>query len=271
MKTLLKFNDWLLENAAQPRPLKKVGDLGINRKFGRNPHTGDKYETELFPMFRRLKPRIEALPKKPTLEEFFAMLQNSDNQFYSMVQADTLAQPDVRELWRDLTGRRASKMKKYNLTESSDETSGEPSAVWRSEIDPSWTILVLWPEDELYGNVAKIFDQLGTAFADLSSKTVFIDGVQVESQNLTQDHLLAIEAHEISHSLLNHHGSNRLAKYDERQEREADWLAIRILDQLGFGKASTLLEERYQNYYDESSSELENTDELERSLEEYVK
>jgi hypothetical protein len=40
---------------------------------------------------------------------------------------------------------------------------------------------------------------------------------------------------------------------------------------LGFGKASTLLEERYQNYYDESSSELENTGELERSLEEYVK
>jgi Zn-dependent protease with chaperone function len=162
-------------------------------------------------------------------------------------------------------------MKKYNLTESSDEISQEPTAVWKSEIDPRWTILVLWPEDELYGNVAKIFDRLGTAFADLNSKTVFIDGVQVENQNLTQDHLLAIEAHEISHSVLNHHGSNRLAQYDERQEREADWLAIRILDQLGFGKASAILEERYKNYYDESSSELENTDALERSLEEYVK
>ena len=270
MKTLLNFNDWLLENVAQPRPLKKISDLGINRKFGRNPHTGDKYETELFPMFRRLKPRIDALPKKPTLEEFFAMLQNSDNQFYSMIQADTLSQPDVRELWRDLTGRRASKMKKYNLTESSEESSQDASSVWKSEIDPNWTILLLWPEDELYGTVAKLFDWLGTAFADLTSKTVYIDGVQVDSQNLTEDHILAIEAHEISHSLLNHNESDRLSQYDERQEREADWLAIRILDQLGFGKASALLEERYENYYDESSSELEKTDELERSLKEYV-
>lgn len=266
MKTLLKFTDWISENS-QPRPLKQISDLGINRKFGRHPHTGDKYETELFPMFRRLKPRIESLPKKPTLEEFFAMLQNSDNQFYSMVQADTLAQPDVRELWRDLTGRRASKMKKYNLTESSDDS----TAMWKSEIDPEWTILVLWPEDELYPNVAKIFDWLGTAFADLNSKTVFIDGVQVEHQNLTDDHLLAIEAHEISHSLLNHHESNRLAKYDERQEQEADWLAIRILDRMGHGKASSLLEERYQLYYDQSSSDLSDTQPLEAVLSDYIK
>ena len=263
------MQDWLLENS-QPRPLKQISDLGINRKFGRHPQTGDKYETELFPMFRRLRPRIEALPKKPTLEEFFAMMQNSDNQFYSMVQADTLAQPDVRELWRDLTGRRASKMKRYNLTESTDEPT-EADSIWKSEIDPEWTILVLWPEDEMYSDVAKIFDLLGTAFADLNSKTVFIDGVQVESQNLTHDHLLAIEAHEISHSLLNHQGSDRLSKYDERQEREADWLAIRILDQIGHGTASSLLEERYQLYYSEPSDSLPDTDRLENTLTEYLK
>jgi len=222
-------------------------------------------------MFRRLKPRIESLPKKPTLEEFFAMMQNSDNQFYSMVQADTLAQPDIRELWRDLTGRRASKMKKYNLTESSEESEEQSQTAWKSEIDPDWTILVLWPEDELYPDVAKIFDWLGTAFADLNSKTVFIDGVQVEHQNLTDDHLLAIEAHEISHSLLNHHESDRLAKYDERQEQEADWLAIRILDRMGHGKASSLLEERYQLYYNEPSDSLTQTDSLENTLTEYLK
>jgi hypothetical protein len=109
MKAILNFSGWLTENE-QARPLRQIHELGINRKFGRDPFTGDKYETELFPMFRRLQPRIDALPKKPTLEEFFELMQNSDNQFYSMVQADTLAQPDVRELWRDLTGRRASKI-----------------------------------------------------------------------------------------------------------------------------------------------------------------
>jgi hypothetical protein len=120
MKAILTYGEWLTENH-QPRPIKSIKELDINRKFTRDPHTGDRYETELFQMFKRLKPRIDALPKKPSLEEFFAMLQNSDNQFYTMVQADTLAQPDVRELWRDLTGRRASKMKKYNLVESNKE------------------------------------------------------------------------------------------------------------------------------------------------------
>lgn len=265
MTVFLKYSEWLTENH-NPRPLKQISDLDINRKFGRNPHTGDKYETELFPMFRRLKPRIDALSKKPTLEEWFAMMQNSDNQFYSMVQADTLAQPDVRELWRDLTGQRASKMKKYNLTESLED------AVWKSEIDPAWTVLVVFSDDELYDKLSQIFDSLGTAFADLTSKTIFIDGEQVKSQNLGEDHLLAIEAHEIAHSVLLHGESNRgSSQYDERQEREADWFAIRLLDRIGHGKAAAILEDRYRNYYDELSSELENTDELERSLKEYVK
>jgi Zn-dependent protease with chaperone function len=103
------------------------------------------------------------------------------------------------------------------------------------------------------------------------SKTIFVDGQEVESQNLGDDHLLAIEAHEISHSLLNHGGSDRgMAAYDERQEREADWLAIRILENLGYGEASAILEKRYNEYYDEQSSELENTDTLEVALQDYV-
>jgi hypothetical protein len=221
MKLLSTYSDWLNENH-NPRPLRKLTELDINRKFGRNPQTGDKYETELFPMFRRLKPRIEALSKKPSLEEWFAMMQNSDNQFYSMVQADTLAQPDVRELWRDLTGQRASKMKKYNLSESAED------AVWKSEIDPEWTVIVLFSDDELYAKVAKIFDSLGIAFADMVSKTIFVDGQEVE------------------------------------------WLAIRILENLGYGEASAILEKRYNEYYDEQSSELENTDTLEVALQDYV-
>jgi hypothetical protein len=116
MNTILRFNDWLAESAEpKPRPLKKIMDLGINRKFPNDPMTGDKYETELFPMFKRLMPRIQQLPRKPGIDDWFAMMQNSDDQFYTMVQAGTIGRPDARELWRDLTGRRASKMKKYNL------------------------------------------------------------------------------------------------------------------------------------------------------------
>ena len=260
MKTILTYSDWLSENH-QPRPLKKIKELDINRKFTRDPHTGDKYETELFQMFKRLKPRIDALPKKPSLEEFFAMLQNSDNQFYTMVQADTLAQPDVRELWRDLTGRRASKMKKYNLVESQDET------VWRSEIDPDWTVFIMFSNDDLYDKVSGLFDKFGLAFADLNSKTIFIDGEQAREQNLTDDHLLAVEAHEIAHQILNHQGD----EFSEKQEREADWFGIRLLDRMGYGKAAALLEKRYSDQYGESSSDIEDSDKLEQALTDYTK
>ena len=98
------FDTWLLENS---KPLRKVSELGINRKI-----PIDRYETELFPRFERLKLKIQALPKSPNLEEFFAILQQ-DNEFYTRVMADEVAQPDVRELWRDYTGRRTAHMKTY--------------------------------------------------------------------------------------------------------------------------------------------------------------
>ncbi len=262
MKTLLTYKDWLVESH-KPRPLKNIKELDINRKFGRNPHTGDKYETELFPMFKRLKPRIDALSKKPSLEEFFAMLQNSDDQFYTMVQADTLAQPDVRELWRDLTGRRASKMKKYNLVESQDETT------WKSEIDPTWTIMMLLSNDDLYDKASNLFDKFGLAFAELGSKVIFMDGEKIRAEGLSEDHILAIEAHEIAHHALGHQYAN--GDYEERQEKEADWFGIRLLDQMGYGKAAGILDNRYSDYYGEPSDSLENTKELNQRLMSYLK
>lgn len=45
------------------------------------------------------------------------MMQNSDNEFYTMVQTGALGQPDVRDLWRDLTGQRSARMQKYNLSQ----------------------------------------------------------------------------------------------------------------------------------------------------------
>jgi hypothetical protein len=100
----LSFNTWLNETA---KPLKKLADLDINRKI-----PIDRYETELFPRFERLRLKIQALPKKPNLEEFFAILQQ-DNEFYTRVMSDEFAQPDIRELWRDYTGRRTAHMKRY--------------------------------------------------------------------------------------------------------------------------------------------------------------
>ena len=108
---VLSFTNWLGESEQHiKRPLRKLEDLGINRKY-----KGTRYESELFPRFRRLKIRIQQMEKMPNLQEWFELMQNSDAEFYTLVQTGELGQPDVRELFRDLTNRRAAKMKKYNL------------------------------------------------------------------------------------------------------------------------------------------------------------
>lgn len=106
---ILSFDKWVNENA---RPLRDLKDLDINRRY-----KGTRYDAELFPRFKRLQIRINQLDKKPNLQDWFNMMQNSDNEFYTMIQTGALGQPDVRELWRDLTGQRSARMKKYNLAE----------------------------------------------------------------------------------------------------------------------------------------------------------
>ena len=107
---ILMFNKWLNENQ---RPLIELSDLDVNRRY-----KGTQYEYELFPRFRRLQVRIDSLEKRPNLSDWFKMMQNSDAEFYTLIQARLLGQPDVRELWRDLTSQRSSRMKKYNLAEN---------------------------------------------------------------------------------------------------------------------------------------------------------
>lgn len=106
---VLTFNQWISESS---RPLRNLSDLDMNRRY-----KGTRYEYELFPRFRRLIPRISELSKKPDLNSWFVMMQNSDNEFYTMVQTGALGQPDVRDLWRDLTGQRSARMQKYNLSQ----------------------------------------------------------------------------------------------------------------------------------------------------------
>ena len=114
MKHITLFENWntqIQPSVASDRPLRKLSELGINRLF-----KDERYEYELFPRFRRLQLQHDEFEKKPNLEQWFIMMQNSDAEFYTLVQTGALGQPDVRELFRDLTRRRASKMKKYNLS-----------------------------------------------------------------------------------------------------------------------------------------------------------
>jgi hypothetical protein len=119
-----------------------------------------------------------------------------------------------------------------------------------STIDPDWKIYTFNSTDEVYPSL--LFELYGIAFADLSSKIIVIDGEQ--TSDLTPDHILAVEAHEISHSRLNH--ANR--QIDQiTQEKEADWLAHRILISMNLVTPARLLSERYMLYYSENITSLD--------------
>jgi hypothetical protein len=112
----------------------------------------------------------------------------------------------------------------------------------KSTIDSNWTVFIF---DEADDNSPKIlFEVYGVAFADLGSQSIFIDGSAVQ----TQDQILAIEAHEIAHGRLNH--ANRDID-NITQEKEADWLAHKILTEMSLVTPAQIISNRYSNYYGE--------------------
>jgi hypothetical protein len=119
-----------------------------------------------------------------------------------------------------------------------------------SIIDPTWKVYFFSKTDDSYP--AELFAKYGIAFAIINYKVILIDSEQ--TANLTNDHILAIEAHEISHGRLNH-GS----RYTDEpiQEQEADWLAHRLLLSMNLDTSANLISIRYKEHYQEDISSLD--------------
>jgi len=97
-----------------------------------------------------------------------------------------------------------------------------------------------------------IFELYGLAVADLGSKQMLIDGDALAE--LSDDHLLAIEAHEVSHGRLLH-CSRDIGR--TTQEKEADWLAHKTLLEMNLMTPATILSQRYKEHYGEDISSLD--------------
>lgn len=121
---------------------------------------------------------------------------------------------------------------------------GEGIVSFGSRIDPSFTVIVIYKEYEMYSTVRESLESLDNSVGALlpGHGTIVIDGERVEKEKLTDDHLLAIEAHEIAHERLGHSG-----KRNQSHEEEADKLAIEILDSISKEKAADLLRERMKS------------------------
>ena len=111
----------------------------------------------------------------------------------------------------------------------------ETQLEYKSEFLPEVTIVVVFGDDPLYSQVKEYFDEYGYGFMVPNKNLVIIDGEVLMDEGDTGI-LKFIEAHEVSHVLLNHSGPR-----DEREELEADLGAYVILTHYGYEKPVELL------------------------------
>ena len=254
-----KFTNWIGE-AAVKQYTKKLSEINPQRKY-----VGDTYNTDLFLRFKHLSSIRDKHGKRIGVDRWFELAQLEDKGFYAAVLADQMGQPDVRELWRDLMGRHASKVKgqvifKDPFTRNEDtedevrdlslsESQENPITI-QSSLDPNWTLVISYPNDSLYSKLEQYFD-----------------GAEVSEDYFTKDHMVAVEAHEIGHFVANHQGE---PYYSKRQEQVADWLGINLLIENGKTKAANLLIERFSKQYQVEYTEIDGTEALQELLEDYL-
>jgi hypothetical protein len=85
---------------------------------------------------------------------------------------------------------------------------------YKSIFLPNTEITVIFKENPNYFELSKYFDVYGYGFYFPEFKTIFIDGeIFLGEDGLTIDDLKFIEAHEVTHLILNH--KNKRSKNDE--------------------------------------------------------
>ena len=119
-----------------------------------------------------------------------------------------------------------------------------------SLIDNRWQVVIINNSDSNYKNFKILFNKFGLAIGDLKNQVTYIDGKTFNKLGLCEDHIYAIEAHEIGHYILGHGAiSNEININKEELEKEADFAAYNILLKIRKPVAAKLIKERYFNHY----------------------
>tara|TARA_Y100000593_G_scaffold25146_2_gene50151 strand:+ start:20355 stop:20780 length:426 start_codon:yes stop_codon:yes gene_type:complete len=117
---------------------------------------------------------------------------------------------------------------------------------FRSHIDASFNVMIVYPESSLYQDVKPQFEISGHAFLLHNQKTIVIDGKAVSEPWFLKEHLLVIQAHEVGHHLAGHAKHNGCSQLIEK---EADWLGHKLLCQLDEVSAASLHRDEYHARY----------------------
>ena len=95
---------------------------------------------------------------------------------------------------------------------------------YNSEFLPDVTIYVVFSENAQYEQLKPLFDEYGYGFMVPNKNMILIDGEILLEEGYSDDLLKFIEAHEISHVILNHDGPR-----NEDEELDADLGAYLLL------------------------------------------
>ena len=117
---------------------------------------------------------------------------------------------------------------------------------YNSVINPEYQIFVVYSDSDEYQNIKAALQSMNNSIGALwvGTKNIFVDGERLVDENIDTDQLLAIEAHEIAHSMLGHD-----AGVDEQSEKEADLFAIALLDMDKHTRAAEFLKDRMKDLY----------------------
>jgi hypothetical protein len=112
---------------------------------------------------------------------------------------------------------------------------------YNSEFLDSVTVVVIFNEDPLYEQVKGFFKEFGFGFMVPGKNLMIIDGEILVGEPDAKDILKFIEAHEVAHILLKHNGPR-----NERDEIDADMMALNLLVAKGYDKSIKILLNKFQ-------------------------
>jgi hypothetical protein len=118
---------------------------------------------------------------------------------------------------------------------------------YKSKINPDYQVHIVYNDYAEYDLIKKSLSEMNNSIGALwvGTKNIFIDGEALADNLIDQDQLLAIEAHEIAHSLLGHESG-----VDEQSEKEADLFAIALLEMDAHIRAASFLKDRMKDLYE---------------------
>jgi hypothetical protein len=112
---------------------------------------------------------------------------------------------------------------------------------YRSEFLNDVAVVVVFNDDPLYSQVKGFFEEYGFGFMVPGQNLMIIDGEILVGEPNAKDILKFIEAHEVAHILLKHDGPR-----NEKDEIDADMMALNLLVEKGYDKSIKILLDKFQ-------------------------